>query len=408
LICITTMSATKKTLSPDTIAIIQATVPALQQHGEAITRHFYQVMFREHPEVKAFFNESHQATGTQARALAGAVLAYAAHIDRVQEIAGALPRIVQKHAALGIQPAHYPIVGKCLLRAIREVLGEAATDAVIDAWAQAYQALADLLIAAEEQVYAENAARTGGWRGLRSFRIARREAESELITSFYLEPVDGRPLLAFTPGQYLTLALQIEGEAMRRNYSLSDAPGKPWYRISVKREEGGRVSNWLHEEAGVGTELQVQAPCGDFLLEQPVDAQRPLVLVTGGVGITPAMSMLEAAAPSGRPIRFIHAARHGGVHAFRERVDQIAARHDNVEVLYVYDQPRADDRPHATGMVTRELLAQQLPEDRDVDLYFLGPKPFMQAVYRNGLALGVAQDRLRYEFFGPLEELRAA
>jgi len=394
--------------SAQTIALIKATVPALQQHGEAITRHFYQVMFREHPEVKGFFNEAHQAGGTQARALAGAVLAYASHIDRLDEIGGALPRIIQKHVALGVQPEHYPVVGKCLLQAIRDVLGAAATEEIIAAWGEAYQSLADLLIAAEEQVYAEHAARTGGWRGLRAFRVARREDESELITSFYLEPVDGGPLLAFAPGQYLTLVLEVDGEPTRRNYSLSDAPGKSWYRISVKREAGGRVSSWLHDQAQVGTVLQAQAPCGDFILEQPTDAQRPLVLVTGGVGITPAMSMLEAAAPSGRPIRFIHAARHGGVHAFRERVDQIAARHDNVQVLYVYDQPRSQDTPHATGMVTAELLQEQLPADRDVDLYFLGPKPFMQAVYRNGLALGVAQERLRYEFFGPLEELRAA
>jgi nitric oxide dioxygenase len=395
-------------LSAQTIDIIKTTVPALQAHGEAITRHFYQVMFREHPEVKAFFNEAHQASGTQAKALAGAVLAYAAHIDRLNEIAGALPRIIQKHTALGVLPEHYPIVGKCLLRAIREVLGDAATDEIIAAWGAAYQALADLLIAAEEQVYAENAARTGGWRGVRAFRIARREAESELITSFYLEPVDGGPLMAFTPGQYLTLVLQIDGQETRRNYSLSDAPGRPWYRISVKREDGGRVSNWLHDEASIGTQLEVQAPCGEFLLEQPQDAQRPLVLVTGGVGITPAMSMLESAAPSGRPIRFIHAARHGGVHAFRGRVDQIAANHDNVQVLYVYDAPRPQDQPHATGFVTAELLDAHLPADRDVDVYFLGPKPFMQSVFRNGLALGVPQERLRYEFFGPLEELRAA
>jgi nitric oxide dioxygenase len=395
-------------LSAQTIATVQATVPALQVHGEAITRHFYQVMFRDHPEVKAFFNEAHQGSGTQAKALAGAVLAYAAHIDRLHEIAGALPRIVQKHAALGVLPEHYPIVGSCLLRAIKEVLGDAATDEIIAAWGEAYQALADLLIAAEEQVYAENAARTGGWRGERAFRVARREAESELITSFYLEPVDGGPLLAFTPGQYLTLVLSIDGETVRRNYSLSDAPGKPWYRISVKREEGGRVSGWLHDTAQVGTELRVQAPCGDFLLDQPTDATRPLVLVTGGVGITPAMSMLEAAAPSGRPIRFIHAARHGGVHAFRARVDQLAAAHANVQVTYVYDQPRSQDRPHATGLVTQDLLARELPADRDADVYFLGPKPFMQAVYRSGLALGVAPERLRFEFFGPLEELRAA
>ena len=389
-----------------TISLIQATVPVLQQQGEAITRHFYELMFREHPEVKAFFNEAHQAKGTQAKALAGAVLAYAAHIDRLDEIAGALPRIIHKHAALGVLPEHYPIVGQCLLRAIREVLGEVATDEILAAWGEAYQALANLLIAAEEQVYAGNAARNGGWRGERAFRVARREVESELITSFYLEPVDGGPLLAFVPGQYLTLVLTVDGEPVRRNYSLSDAPGKPWYRISVKREDGGRVSNWLHAQAVVGTQLQVLAPCGDFQLEAAT--QRPLVLVTGGVGITPAMSMLEAAAPSGRPISFIHAARHGGVHAFRARVDALASAHPNVKVTYVYDAPRAEDRPHATGLVTRELLDQELPADRDVDLYFLGPKPFMQAVYRNGLALGVAQNRLRYEFFGPLEELKAA
>src|SRR5262249_39490792 len=152
-------------LSAQTIATIKATVPALQQHGEAITRHFYQGMFREHPQVKGFFNEAHQATGTQAKALAGAVLAYPGHVDRIDEIAGALPRIVQKHVALGVQPVHYPIVGTCLLQAIREVLGAAATDEIIDAWAQAYQSLAGMLIAAEEEVYAANAARDGGWRG---------------------------------------------------------------------------------------------------------------------------------------------------------------------------------------------------------------------------------------------------
>ncbi|WP_205665190.1 NO-inducible flavohemoprotein [Caldimonas tepidiphila] len=396
-------------LSSQTIALVKATVPVLQQHGEAITRHFYPLMFREHPEVKAFFNEAHQAEGTQPRALAGAVLAYAAHIDRLEALAGALPRIIQKHAALGVLPEHYPIVGKCLLQAIREVLGEAATDEIIAAWGEAYGALASLLIAAEEEVYRANAAVPGGWRGERAFRIARKEAESEIVTSFYLEPVDGGPLLAFRPGQYLTLVLSIDGEPVRRNYSLSDAPGKPWYRISVKREAGGRVSNWLHDHAAVGTGLQVLAPCGDFVLDAEAPASRPLLLVTGGVGITPAMSMLEAAAPSGRPIRFVHAARHGGFHAFRDRVQALAAEHRNVRPVFLYDEPRAGgELPHVGGRISAELLAQQLPADRDVDLYFLGPKPFMQAVYAAALSLGVPAERMRHEFFGPLEALQPA
>ncbi|MBA3588587.1 NO-inducible flavohemoprotein [Methylibium sp.] len=394
--------------SAQTISLVKATVPVLQQQGEAITSHFYKLMFANHPEVKAFFNESHQAKGTQARALAGAVLAYAAHIDRLEEIAGALPRIIQKHAALGVLPEHYPIVGSCLLRAIKEVLGDVATDDIIKAWGEAYGALADLLIAAEEEVYHANEKRPGGWRGERDFRVARRQEESELITSFYLEPLDGEALLAFMPGQYLTLVLSVDGQAMRRNYSLSDAPGKAWYRISVKREDGGRVSTWLHEHATVGTRLRVQAPCGDFTLDGPTANHRPLLLVTGGVGITPAMSMLEAAAPTGRPIRFIHAARHGGVHAFRDRVDALAAEHSNVKPLYIYEEPRAADRPHATGFLTKELLAKALPADRNVDLYFLGPKAFMRAVLAHGLALGVPEQQLRYEFFGPLEDLKAA
>ena len=396
-------------LTTEQKSIVTATVPLLETGGEALTTHFYRIMLAEHPEVRPLFNQAHQASGDQPRALANGVLMYAKNITRLEALGELAGQIVNKHVALQVLPEHYPIVGACLLRAIKEVLGDAATDEIIAAWGEAYTALADLLIAAEEQVYAANAAQPGGWRGTREFRIARRENESELITSFYLEPVDGQPLLAFVPGQYLTLVLNVDGGEVRRNYSLSDAPGKPWYRISVKREEGGRVSNWLHQDAQVGTVLRAQAPCGDFTLAAAAnDAQRPLVLVTGGVGITPAMSMLEATAASGRPIRFIHAARHGGVHAFRARVDALAAQHANVEVLYVYDQPRPEDQPHATGLLTQELLARQLPADRDVDVYFLGPKPFMQSVFKSGLALGVARERLRYEFFGPLEELKAA
>ena len=104
-------------LNPKELALIKASVPVLQTRGEEITRHFYQIMFRDHPEVKAFFNQAHQAQGTQPRALAGAVLAYAAHIDRLDAIAGALPAIIHKHVSLGIKPEHYPIVGACLLRA---------------------------------------------------------------------------------------------------------------------------------------------------------------------------------------------------------------------------------------------------------------------------------------------------
>ncbi|WP_157266820.1 NO-inducible flavohemoprotein [Azohydromonas aeria] len=394
-------------LSPQTIALVKATVPVLQEHGEAITRHFYPLMFKEHPEVKAFFNEAHQAGGTQPRALAHAVLAYASNIDRLEQLAGELPRIIHKHVALGVLPEHYPIVGKYLLRAIREVLGAAATDEIIQAWAEAYGLLAQVLTEAEEQVYAGNAARPGGWRGARRFRVARREDESELITSFYLAPADGGELPAYRPGQYLTLLLDIDGQPVRRNYSLSGPSGRDTWRISVKRQPGGKVSNWLHDHARAGTELQVLQPAGDFVLDE-AQSHRPLLLVTGGVGITPAMAILETVAETGRPVHFVHAARHGGAHAFRGRVQALAEQHPNVQAFFLYDEPREGDRPHAVGHLTPEVLARHLPADRDADLYFIGPKPFMQAVRQHALALGVPAQRLRWEFFGPLEQLEEA
>ena len=392
-------------LSAQTIALVKATVPVLQQYGEQITRHFYSIMFRDYPAVKAYFNASHQAQGTQPRALANSVLAYAAHIDRLDALKDALPVIVQKHAALDVRPEHYPIVGTCLLQAIKEVLGDAATDDIINAWAEAYQQLAEILIGAEEQVYRDNAASPGGWRGPRLFRVVRKQAESGVITSFYLQPVDGGALMAFQPGQYITVLMTIDGQPLRRCYSLSDEPGQPHYRISVKREAGGVASNYLHDHVDVGVELELLAPCGEFVLR---DAPRPLVLVTGGVGITPAMAMLKTAAASGRRIEFIHAALNSETHAFRDQVEQLAQQHPNVRPYFVYNEALPQDRPHAHGFVTEQVLDARLPADRDVDLYFLGPKPFMRSVYRSAQALGVPPQQIRFEFFGPLEDLNAA
>ena len=123
-------------LCAEQIALIKATVPLLESGGEALTTHFYKLLLSEHPEVKPLFNQAHQASGEQPRALANGVLMYARHIDRLEALGPLVAQIINKHVALQVLPEHYPLVGSCLLRAIREVLGEAiATDAVIDAWA---------------------------------------------------------------------------------------------------------------------------------------------------------------------------------------------------------------------------------------------------------------------------------
>lgn len=243
--------------------IIKATVPLLESGGEALTTHFYKLMLSEYPQVRPLFNQAHQASGAQQRALANGVLMYARNIDRLEVLGPLAAQIVNKHVALQIQPEHYPIVGACLLRAIREVLGaEVATDAVIEAWGAAYQQLAGILIDAERQVYDALAAAPGGWRGARPFRVVRKVAESAEITSFYLEPVDARPVVDFKPGQYIGLRLMVGGEEVRRNYSLSAAPNGRSYRISVKRIPGGNASAFLHDQVHEGAMLDLFPPAG--------------------------------------------------------------------------------------------------------------------------------------------------
>lgn len=389
-------------LNPSQIATIKATAPVVAQHANTITKTFYSHMFQRHPEMSAVFNQSHQQDGGQPRALADAIVAYASNIDNLGALGSAVDRIVQKHTSLNITPPQYQVVGACLMDAIGTVLGDAVTPEIASAWGAAYWQLADLLIAAEEREYHRKETMVGGWRGPRRMRIARRERESDVITSFWLEPLDGGPVMDFSPGQFLGVRLDVDGKTVQRNYSLSDSPNGRSYRISVKREPGGLVSGFLHERVQLGFELDVYPPAGQFVLKED-DA--PVVLVTAGVGQTPALPMLDRALANGREVVYVHAALNGAVHAFRERIDTIAKKFPRLRHAYVYSDPVGADRPHHQGFVTAELLRNYLPADRKADVYFLGPKPFMSQVRRALRELGVDDSRVNYEFFGPLSAL---
>jgi nitric oxide dioxygenase len=391
-------------LSNEHRAIIKATIPLLESGGEALITHFYKTMLDTYPELRPLFNQANQASGAQPRALANGVLMYARHIDQLDQLGGLVGQIVNKHVALQILPEHYPIVGRCLLGAIREVLGaEVATDAVLDAWGAAYQQLADILIGLEEARYADRAQAPGGWRGNRLFRVARKIVESDEITSFHLRAADGAALLAFEPGQYIGLRAVVAGEELRRTYSLSAAPQRDEYRISVKREPGGKMSNHLHDHVHENDTVDLTPPSGNFTLTA---GDKPLVLISGGVGITPTLAMLQAALQTQRPVHFIHAARHAGVHAFRAWVDELAARHPQLKRFYCYAERRDQDpAADAIGLLDRQQLEAWLPGSRDVDAYYLGPKPFMKAIRRYLSELGVPEAQSRYEFFGPAAAL---
>ncbi len=245
----------------------------------------------------------------------------------------------------------------------------------------------------------------------RPFRVVDKVRESATITSFHLEPVDRQDWMPFEAGQFLILRVPEGSGHAIRNYTVSSAPqDEGRYRITVKREGApqpdvaeGLSSTWLHDRINLGDEIEVQGPRGGFKLDSV--SQRPVLLISGGVGMTPMLSMLKVLAEtSTRPVWFIHACDSREVHALRDEVAELAAKRAGIHVHYCYrnatDEDRAEGRHHSEGLLSREVLQSILPLD-DYEVYLCGPPPFMQALYGLLTGLGITKERISYEFFGP-------
>jgi ferredoxin-NADP reductase/MOSC domain-containing protein YiiM len=253
----------------------------------------------------------------------------------------------------------------------------------------------------------------------RRVKVTRKVPESETITSFYLEPIDETIPETFLPGQFLPFKLDIPGQyqPVYRTYSLSDRPHSGYYRVSIKREPAppgrpdvypGVSSNYFHDKVDVGTELQVHSPRGKFFLKP--GENRPLVLLSAGVGLTPFISMLNSIVDraSRQPIWFLHGARNGNEHAFGRHVRKLAAEHSNVHAHIRYSQPTSDDtlgRDYDDqGRIDINLIRSVVP-DRDGEFYVCGPTPFMKSTFNGLLDWGVAEAQIHYEFFGAASAL---
>jgi nitric oxide dioxygenase len=396
-------------LDQATIAVIKSTIPLLESAGPALTQHFYQRMFSHNPELKDIFNLAHQRSGGQPLALFNAVAAYAKNIDNLGALGGAVERIAHKHTGFMIQPEQYHIVGSHLLATLKELGGSAVTDEVLDAWGKAYGVLANIFIGRESEIYQERATQDGGWQGPRAFIIKQKQVESELITSFVLAPVDGKPVLRFTPGQYLSIQLRhptLEYQEIRQ-YSLSDAPNGRDYRISVKREADGQVSNLLHDHLQIGDEVELMPPTGDFVLR--AEAGTPVVLLSAGVGLTPMLSMLNQLLAYGHDadIRWLHACEHGALHAFKQEIQAKSQQHPKLQSRTWYRTPGEQDvkgRDYDfAGTLNLEQVTDLIPAN--AHYYFCGPVGFMKAVKDQLTNLGVPADRIHYEVFGPHQDL---
>jgi ferredoxin-NADP reductase/ferredoxin len=248
-------------------------------------------------------------------------------------------------------------------------------------------------------------------RRFRDYRVLEKQRESEVITSFVLQPVDG-VMPPYQPGQYLVFRLEIDGQTVLRNYSVSGDPDcTDRLRISVKHEKApagssvadGLASSYLHQQVQPGDVLSAAGPMGEFVLDE--SSQRPVVLLSGGVGQTPLLALLDRLLKrSQRKVYVIHACDNSTVHAFADEMRELVAQRDGVQLYFCYRNPTEDDEQaglhHVAGLITREQLQRWLPLD-DYEFYLCGPGAFMQSNYDVLRSLGVARERIHYEFFGP-------
>ncbi|MFJ8046203.1 globin domain-containing protein [Kitasatospora sp. NPDC096147] len=375
-------------LSPQSTETVRATLPAVGGAIGEITPLFYAKLFAAHPELlRDLFNRGNQASGEQQQALAGSIAAYATLLVEHPEVrpGAMLARIAHKHASLGVTEAQYQVVHTHLFAAIAEVLGEAVTPEVAAAWSEVYWLMAGELVALEAKLYQEAGLEPGDvWQSL---TVTGRQAETADAVSFTLRRTDGAPVGAFRPGQYVSVGVRLaDGARQIRQYSLSAAPGRPEWRITVKRD--GEVSTWLHEHLAVGDELAVTHPFGDLVLH---DGDAPLLLASAGIGCTPMTGMLDHLVRTGskRPVVAVHGDRSPGTHAHAAELAALTDALPDAELHRWYEE--------TDGLV--DLSAVPLPPG--VQAYLCGPLPFMRAVRGQLLERGVPAEAVHYEVFGP-------
>lgn len=419
------------TLTYQQMRLVKATVPELREKGEQITTIFYENMLRAHPELNNYFNSVNQANHRQPRALTSVILAFASAINHdISELIPKFERMCNKHCSLGIKPEHYEIVGRYLISAFGEVLGQGPagmTPETAVAWDKAYWVLARMLIGRERQLYHD----FGPWKGWRPFRIARKESETDDMVSFYLEPQDrSSPLPGFLPGQYVSVQACIPsvGYFQSRQFSLSDAPRPDYYRITVKRESGvqpvtrvphyptGVMTNYLIDTLSPGDVVDVTHPAGEFFLDADSSGSSvPVVLISAGVGVSPMVAMLNTMMDSQprREVSWVHGARRmvPFYNHVREAKKKMPNLRTNIFKTHLADGDLAGVNFDYDFRVD---LAKVSPEDLflrhgGTEYFICGPEQFMIEVADYLKTQGVELKRLKFELFstGDMIEIKA-
>lgn len=408
--------------------IITASIPFLQEKGVDLTFAFYKYMFETHPEVKPFFNKAHQITMKQPKILAYSLVAYASNIHDLTPILGFVRQIVEKHVGLQVKPEHYDIVGSCLLKTLKDMVGDAASDEFMEAWKVAYTDLANILIDLEKERYAEELGQLeNAWSGFADAHVDNIVQETPSIKSVYIKLDDEKAKIAkFFPGQYICIRLSTDGgkTEQSREYSLSNELEGPssveysnCFRISVKRIEDGVASNYIHDQLKVGDKLKITSPFGK--LTEPylkstdaTEKAKPVNVFIGGIGITPAVSIVEYFLKQGNRVNFFLSNPDFKSRAFGDVIVRLTKQYSNLQVNEFLSFESKEETNLETAYNHKIHYGRRLGHEdfefitdenaNDFQYFLVGPVTYMDFVNQTLAKKGVDVARINSEEFAPV------
>lgn len=397
----------RKELSPAHAEVIKATLPLVGAKIEDITRLFYKTMFERHPDlIKNVFNRGNQKQGAQQKALASSIAVFASMLvkDDAPVPEQLLSRIGHKHAALGVTEDQYQIVHDNLFYAIVEVLGaDVVTEDVAAAWDSVFWIMGRALIGFEKKLYEEAGVAPG--KVFRSVKVVERESLTKDVVRFTIESVDASvPLPKHQPGQYVSVRARLpDGAGQLRQYSLIDA-GTEGGRLSfavkslkaTDNQPQGEVSNWLIQNAKLGSELEVSLPFGDLVLDTSSD--HPVVLVSAGIGATPMVGMLSrlASGKSGRQVLVLHADASPSEDALATERELLVSQLTNAQLRLWYAEGASGENQSSGRLDLGEV---DLPSN--AHYYLCGGNEFLQACRDALNKRQVQADSVHFELFVP-------
>jgi nitric oxide dioxygenase len=244
------------------------------------------------------------------------------------------------------------------------------------------------------------------WKGFKDCLVYKIEQEDEAVKSFYIKTLDGSKLPRFIAGQFIATRIKNKDNTYTkpRQYTLSMNFNEEFYRISIKREENGYLSRIFCDEINEGDVIQITAPLGNFILKK---SEKPLVLIGGGIGVTPMLTMAYDAVNSDREIHFIYSIPNSQNHSFKEEIRKLRENSPNLKTNVLYTRPMEEDKLgkdfDIKGRISKEWMNDNLPKDGE--FYFCGPVSFMRDVYHNLIYMGIEKENINYEMFKSGEDI---